>query len=277
MDLCGSRSGVFLNAWFSDFCPIGEVNLTLCPCVFRASFSTGNLSSDRLGKQDFLLRMLLVTFAFRDSMSECLLLNCFAWCSPDLNWHCFVLPFIGDSAALVFFTPILVDAELVFLIWEDFLLVTLDFVSGFLFAGLVVAVTGFIVDIRGSFVVPICDLCFAPGSDLRFPGSDLRQLAVITFDFTLVYFLLPLNGVCVFFLNVYILSLWRDINIVHALFRLSIYIVSYLNHKTPSAKQEAQGQQCSTESPWACSSSENLLPSLFPLRILILWPQQGHD
>lgn len=184
MDLWTSRFGVFLNDWFSGLRRIGEINLTLWPDIFNVSDSGSIISSDKLGRHDFLFRMLRVALVFLDWLSECLLLF---FASLTLNWKRFDL-FCTKGPCPLLFCLITAGVEWFFLIWEEVVFDALDFAPGILYALLC-----FMVDVRIFFTASF-------GSAFWF-STCFCVLAVVIFDFTCVYFLFVFNGVCVFFLE----------------------------------------------------------------------------
>lgn len=185
MDLWTSRFGVFLNDWCSGWGRIGEINLTLWPGIFSASDSGSIISSDKLGRHDFLFRMLRVALVFRDWLSECLLLF---FASLTLNWKRFDLCCTEGPWPLLFLL-ITAGVEWFFLIREEEVVFdALDFGPGILYVLLC-----FVVDVNIFFTESVWSVfCFS---------TCFCVLAVIIFDFTCVYFLFVLNGVCVFFLK----------------------------------------------------------------------------
>lgn len=129
--------------------------------------------------------MLRVALVFRDWLSECLLLF---FASLTLNWKRFDLCCTEGPWPLLFLL-ITAGVEWFFLIWEEEVVFdALDFAPGILYVLLC-----FVVDVNIFFTESVWSvLCFS---------TCFCVLAVIIFDFTCVYFLFVLNGVCVFFLK----------------------------------------------------------------------------
>lgn len=193
MDLGAIRTGVFLNDWLSGLHRTGVINLTLCPGVLSVPTSVlgDSISWDKLGKQDFLFKMLRVACSPRDPVSECLLLFID---SLTFLWWIWLSLFFGGALCLIFVRTPSAGLESDFLTWEAHSELPLAILPGNLFEEAIFTVSGFKVDESILFTASLFWL-------LLWFSAHFWELAIISFDFTWTYFWFVFNGVCVFFLK----------------------------------------------------------------------------